>query len=84
MKQTLKYIYSIVYENMKFAEAKHNIVLTFSGAVTAFGTTFFGGNTIQNLFAIASIIFSFIAILYSFVALVARRVRIKKRKVELF
>lgn len=82
MKQTLKYIYEIVYENMKFAEAKHSIVLTFSGAVTAFATTFFSDDLIQNMFATASIIFSFIAILYSFVALVARKVRTKKRKIK--
>ena len=82
MKQTLKYIYGIVYENMKFAESKHSIVLTFSGAVTAFATTFFGDNLVQNMLAAASIIFSFIAILYSFVALVARKVRLKKRKIK--
>ena len=82
MKQTLKYIYGIVYENMKFAEAKHSIVLTFSGAVTAFATTFLGGGNAQILFAISSIIFSLIAILYSFVALVARRVKIKNKKTK--
>ena len=80
MKQTLKYIYSVVYDDMKFAESKHGIVLTFAGAVTAFATTFFGTNNIQTMFAVASIIFSLIAILYSFIALVARRVRIRQRK----
>lgn len=80
MKQTLKYIYNIVFEDMKFAEAKHNIVLTLSGAVIAFATTFFGANAIQTLFAVASIIFSLIAILYSFVALIARHVRVRQRK----
>ena len=80
MKQTLKYIYSIVYDDMKFAEAKHNIVLTLSGAVIAFSTTFFSSNSIQTVFAVASIIFSLIAILYSFVALIARRVRVRQRK----
>ena len=82
MKQTLKYIYSIVYEDMKFAEAKHNIVLTLSGAVIAFATTFFGSNNLQVLFAVASIIFSLIAILYSFVALVARKVKVKQKKIK--
>ena len=80
MKQTLKYIYNIVYDDMKFAEAKHNIVLTLASAVTAFATTFFGTNNIQTLFAAASIIFALIAILYSFVALVSRRVRVRQRK----
>lgn len=82
MKQTLKYIYSLVYENMKFAETKHSIILTLSGAVIAFSTTFFSTNTKQNLFAIASIILSLISILYSFVALVSRNVRTKKRKTD--
>ena len=58
MKQTLKYIYGLVFENMKFAEAKHNIVLTLAGAVIAFATTFFSSNPVQNIFAIFSIIFS--------------------------
>lgn len=82
MKQTLKYIYGIVYEDMKFAEAKHNIVLTLAGAVIAFSTTFFSADQMQNLFAIASIIFALIAILYSFVALVSRRVKAKKKKTK--
>lgn len=80
MKQTLKYIYGIVYDDMKFAESKHSIVLTLSGAVIAFASTFFSDNNIQTLLAVASIIFSLIAILYSFVALLARHVRIKQKK----
>ena len=80
MKQTLKYIYSIVYENMKFAEAKHSIVLTLASAVIAFSTTFFSTIVRQNLFVIASIIFALIAILYSFVALIARKVRAKQKR----
>ena len=83
MKQTLKYIYGIVYDDMKFAEAKHSIILTLSSAVIAFATTFFSTNNFQTLFAASSIIFALIAILYSFVALVARRVRVKqKRKIK--
>lgn len=80
MKQTLKYIYGVVYENLKFAEAKHTIVLTLAGAVLAFATTFFSDNLLQNLFAIASIIFSLIAIFYSIVALASRNVKLKLKK----
>ena len=80
MKQTLKYIYSLVYDDMKFAESKHNIVLTISGIVLAFATTFLGSNIAQTLFSIASIIFSLIAILYSFVALVSRNVKVKNKR----
>lgn len=82
MKQTLKYIYSVVFDNMKFAEAKHTLILTLSSAVLAFATTFFGDNIIQNLFAVASIIFALIAIFYSFVALVARNVKIKQKHIQ--
>lgn len=76
MKQTLKYIYSIVYDNLKFAESKHTLILTFSGAVLAFATTFFSENIAQNLFAIASIVFALLAIFYSFIALVAKTSKI--------
>ena len=76
MKQTLKYIYSLIYDDMKFAESKHNIVLTISGIVLAF----LGNNIAQTLFSIGSIIFSLIAILYSFVALVSRNVKVKQKK----
>ncbi len=76
MKQTLKYIYGIVYENMKYAEAKHSVVLTLSSAVIAFATTFLSANTRQNIFAIATIIFALISVLYSFVALVSRNVKV--------
>lgn len=82
MKQTLKYIYSVVFDNMKFAEAKHTLILTLSSAVLAFATTFFGDNIIQNLLAVASIIFALIAIFYSFVALVARNIKIKQKPIQ--
>ena len=82
MKQTLKYIYSIIYENFKFAEGKHSLILTISSAVLAFATTFLGENLYQTLFAIASIIFALIAIIYSFVALVAKNARPKQKKVK--
>lgn len=82
MKQTLKYIYSVVFDNLKFAEGKHTLILTLSSAVLAFATTFFSNNLTQNLFAISSIIFALIAILYSFVALVARKVRSKQKSVN--
>ncbi|MBE7075276.1 MAG: hypothetical protein E7376_04790 [Clostridiales bacterium] len=82
MKQTLKYIYGVVFENLKFAESKHTLILTISSAVLAFATTFFGDNIAQNLFAIASIIFALIAIFYSFVALVARHVKVKQKKIK--
>ena len=82
MKQTLKYIYGIVYENLKFAEAKHTLILTLSSAVLAFETTFFGLNSIENILVVSSIIFALIAIFYSFVALVARKVNTKSKNIK--
>ena len=82
MKQTLKYIYNIVFDNMKFAEAKHTLILTLSSAVLAFATTFFGNDIIQYVLAVASIIFALIAIFYSFVALIARKVNAKQKQVN--
>lgn len=81
MKQTLKYIYTIVFDNLKFAEAKHTVVLTISSAVLAFATTFYSNNVIENLLITASILFALIAIFYSFVALVARNVKSKSKKI---
>ena len=82
MKQTLKYIYSIVFDNLKFAEAKHTLILTLAGAVIAFATTFFSLNQVQNILAIASIILALISIFYSFIALVAKKVRLKQKKMS--
>lgn len=79
MKQTLKYIYSVIYDDLKYAEAKHTIILTLSGAVLAFATTFLGESTNQNLFAVGSIILALLAILYSFFALISRNIKLKKR-----
>ena len=82
MKQTLKYIYIIIYEDMRFAENKHSLILTLSSAVIAFATTFLGGSTRQILCSVAAIIFALIAILYSFVALIARNVKVKQKKIK--
>lgn len=82
MKQTLKYIYSVVFDNLKFAEAKHTLVLTLASAVMAFATTLFTQNTLQNILIIASIVFALVAIFYSFVALVARNVKVKQKNTK--
>lgn len=82
MKQTLKYIYGIVFDNLKFAESKHTLILTLASAVLAFATTFFSGNNVQNILSIASIVFALIAIFYSFVALVARSIKIKQKHLK--
>ena len=51
MKQTLKYIFDKLYENMKYAEGKHSIILALSSAVIAFASTFFNNDNIfQNIF----------------------------------
>ena len=49
MKQTLKYIYERLFENLKYAETKHSITMTIATAVIAFASTFFSLNKIINI-----------------------------------
>ena len=80
MKQTLKYIYDKLYENMKYAEGKHSIILALSSAVIAFATTFFSDNLFQNIFATSCLVFALISIIYCFCALVVRNQKPRARK----
>lgn len=81
MKQTLKYIYSVIFEQQKYSESKHSILLTLSSAVIVFAATF---TTSKNIFVLllssATIIFSLLAMLYSFSALFSRSYKVKKKK----
>lgn len=81
MKQTLKYIFDKLYENMKYAEGKHSIILALSSAVIAFASTFFNNDNIfQNIFASTCLIFALISIIYCFCALIAKNPAIKAHK----
>ena len=76
MKQTLKYIYERLFENLKYAETKHSITMTIATAVIAFASTFFSSNNIINIFASACIMLALISIIYSFVALLSREIKV--------
>ena len=78
MKQTLKYIYERLLENMKFAEGKHAITIALASAVVVFAISFLSLSTpfVATLSA-GCIAFALISILYSFIALSARKVSIK-------
>lgn len=81
MKQTLKYIYERLLDNMKFAEGKHAVTIALASAVIVFAINFLNLSTpfVATLSA-GCIVFSLISILYSFIALSARRVKIGNYK----
>ena len=65
MKQTLKYIYQTLFENLKYAETKHSITMTIASAVIAFASTYFSDNKLINILASATIMLALISIIYS-------------------
>ncbi len=79
MKQTLKYIYQSLFENLKYAETKHSITMTIASAVIAFASTYFSNNKLINILASATIMLALISIIYSFVALLSRNVKLPKK-----
>ena len=86
MKPTLKYIYNLIFEQQKYSESKHSIILTLSSAVIVFAATFISNSNIYVLLlSSATIIFSLLAMLYSFSALFSRHFTIKlcKEKSEI-
>ena len=78
MKQTLKYIYERLFDNLRYAETKHSITMTIASGVIAFASTFFSNNNIINILSSACIMLALISIVYSFIALLSREVRISK------
>lgn len=81
MKQTLKFIYDKLYENMKYAEGKHSIILALASAVIAFASTFFSNsNLFQNIFATSCLLFALISIIYCFCALISKSPSINAHK----
>lgn len=81
MKQTLKYIFDRLEEQIKYAETKHSISITLASALTVFSAAYLDtvAPVVKSLSAI-SIIFSLVSVLYSFVALSAKRVRFSHSK----
>ncbi len=79
MKQTLKYIYERLFDNLKYAETKHSITMTIASAVIAFASTFFSDNSIINILTSACIMLALISIIYSFIALLSRNVKVSHK-----
>ena len=81
MKQTLKYIYERLLENMRFAESKHSITIALAGGIVVFASGFLNlSTTFVATLSAGCIIFALVSVLYSFIALSARKVHIKLRK----
>ena len=79
MKQTLKYIYERLFDNLKYAETKHSITMTIASAVIAFASTFFSNNSLINILTSACIMLALISIIYSFIALLSRNVKVSHK-----
>lgn len=80
MKQTLKYIYERLFDNLKYAETKHSITMTIAAAVIAFMSTFFSEVSIINILTSATIMLALISVIYSFIALLSREVKISNKE----
>ncbi len=80
MKQTLKYIYEILFEENKYAETKHSVSLTLATALTVFSASYLQNkNLLVTFLSSLAIIFSLISVFYSFIALSAKTIKIKNR-----
>lgn len=76
MKQTLKYIFDRLEEQLKYAETKHSISITLASALTVFSATYLDSSKpLVNALSAISIIFSLVSVLYSFIALSAKHIR---------
>lgn len=76
MKQTLKYIFDRLEEQLKYAETKHSISITLASALTVFSATYLDSSKpLVNVLSAISIIFSLVSVLYSFIALSAKHIR---------
>ncbi len=76
MKQTLKYIFDLLEEQLKYAETKHSISITLASALTVFSATYLDSSKpLVNALSAISIIFSLVSVLYSFIALSAKHIR---------
>lgn len=79
MKQTLKYIYSILAENLKFAESKHSVLIALNSALAVFISTYLTSEIlIVKLFACLIIIFAVISLVFNFLALFSRNIKYDK------
>lgn len=81
MKQVLKYIYSVLTENLKFAESKHGILIALNSALVVFISGYLTNNSITIKFLTCIVIvFAIFSLFFSFVALLSRTIKYKKRQ----
>lgn len=81
MKQTLKYIYDRLEEQLKYAETKHSISITLASALTVFSAAYLDtSKSLINVLSAVSIIFSLVSVMYSFIALSAKRIHFSHTK----
>jgi len=81
MKQTLKYILSTLNENLRFAEAKHSVVIALDSAIIVFISGYLSGQTkLVIMLSCLTIIFSSISLIFNFVALLSRKIKYIKNQ----
>jgi len=79
VKQTLKYIYSILTENLKFAEGKHGVLIALNSALAVFISSYLTNTrVIVKLLACLIIIFAAISLFFNFLALFSRSIKYVK------
>ena len=81
MKQTLKYILSVVMENLKYAESKHGVSIALATGIIIFASSNLATLILLNIiFSGLAIFFCAVSIGFSFLALMSRNIRISKTK----
>ena len=81
MKQTLKYILSVVMENLKYAEGKHAVSIALSSAIIVFVSGYLMEVTLLvSVLSIIAVLFYSVSIVYNILALMSRNVVIKQGK----
>ena len=81
MKQTLKYIYERLIDNMKLAENKYSITIALASGVIVFGSSFLSSqNFFSKTLSAACVIFALISVLYGFFALSAKHIHIRRKR----
>lgn len=79
MKQTLKYIYQVLTENLRFAETKHSILIALNGALAVFISGYLVGTSLLVKFLTCLIIiFAVVSLFFNFTALLSRKIRYVK------
>lgn len=81
MKQTLKYIYSVLSENLKFAESKHSILIALNSALAVFISGYLTGTSLLIKFlTCVNIVFIVLSLFFNFMALLSRKIKYIKNK----